>query len=628
MFDKIIGSRKWVSLLVLVSIGYYGWAQNEPAKEDFSLENPISVRYLSKKLPKQGPKLVLNNKIEKGLRKQIATNDVVGNLYEAIKLNANSIYHEPLLIREMEGRRLLHISREMLYRMNMLSMVYRIDKDDKALQRINDELLAVCSFSDWNPSHFLDVAEMSLAVALAVDWAGEGLPESTVAIAKKALIEMGLEPSFKSKHWWIGGGNNWNQVCHGGMVAAAITTADVNPQLASNTISRALDSIPNALYAYGPDGVYPEGSTYWSYGTSFTVTTAAMFESAFQTDFGLSNYKPLMQSAIYRTMCNAPSNMYYNFADCGDSRSDKGDFTLAWFANKTSNGAFFEKERFLMPADKMGKLSRLAAVSLVWISQFSEGDLLEPPLVFKGDGENPIFIARNKPDQPSQFYLGAKGGNGSTNHGNMDGGSFVFELDGVRWSVDPGNQNYHNLEKIGFKLWDSCQECQRWTLLTKNNFGHSTLTINNKLHQVDGKAYFLSYNDGNKPEATIDLGPAFGKLVDSAQRKFTKENETSLLVEDILVTNDSTQSITWQMMTTAKIKKLESGVMLEQEGKRLFVNNLSHPDISFSVVSLDPPPLQVDRTIEGLKRLELRIPAYTVQNNQTEIRVRLTNESN
>jgi hypothetical protein len=34
----------------------------------------------------------------------------------------------------------------------------------------------------------------------------------------------------------------------------------------------------------------------------------------------------------------------------------------------------------------------------------------------------------------------------------MDAGSFVFELDGVRWAVDPGNQSYHALEKIGFNL--------------------------------------------------------------------------------------------------------------------------------------------------------------------------------
>ena len=39
----------------------------------------------------------------------------------------------------------------------------------------------------------------------------------------------------------------------------------------------------------------------------------------------------------------------------------------------------------------------------------------------------------------------------------MDGGSFIFELNGVRWVVDPGNQDYNDLEQTGFDLWGKCQ---------------------------------------------------------------------------------------------------------------------------------------------------------------------------
>src|SRR3546814_19145203 len=86
----------------------------------------------------------------------------------------------------------------------------------------------------------------------------------------------------------------------------------------------------------------------------------------------------------------------------------------------------------------------------------------------------------------------------------MDGGSFVFELDGVRWVVDPGNQSYNELEKTGFNLWGSCQDCERWTLLTKNNFGHSTISVNGELHRVDGMATIGGFKNGSKPEATVN----------------------------------------------------------------------------------------------------------------------------
>ncbi|MGH8020774.1 MAG: hypothetical protein ACREIA_21305 [Opitutaceae bacterium] len=134
------------------------------------------------------------------------------------------IRSEPLLKREMIGRRLLGTSREMLYRINMPGMAYRIEKDPEVLKRIDAEVLAVCRFPDWNPSHYLDVAEMSMAVALAVDRAGDALPASTVELATDALIEKGIKPSYNEKGnvGWITGENNWNQVCHGGMIAASI----------------------------------------------------------------------------------------------------------------------------------------------------------------------------------------------------------------------------------------------------------------------------------------------------------------------------------------------------------------------------------------------------------------------
>src|SRR3546814_17731252 len=133
------------------------------------------------------------------------------------------------------------------------------------------------------------------------------------------------------------------------MIAASLAIAERDPELAAKTLHRALDGLPNALHEYMPSGVYPEGSTYWGYGTGFSVITIAMLESAFGTDFGYGDYPAFKESAIFRVLCNAPSGMYYNFADCGDKRSQNGDIILAWFASKTGNPVFFERDRFMRP---------------------------------------------------------------------------------------------------------------------------------------------------------------------------------------------------------------------------------------------------------------------------------------
>ena len=76
--------------------------------------------------------------------------------------------------------------------------------------------------------------------------------------------------------------------------------AERDPELATKTISRALDGLLYSLAEYMPDGVYPEGSTYWEYGTGFSVVTIAMLESALNTDFGYSNYPGFKESAVFR----------------------------------------------------------------------------------------------------------------------------------------------------------------------------------------------------------------------------------------------------------------------------------------------------------------------------------------
>ena len=589
-----------------------------------TLENPMSVEYLNQHLSPVHPRLVYTPAIVSELKAKRLTDPVIGNMYSAIRLNADRILTEPLLERTLIGRRLLATSREMLHRVNMLGVVYLVERDATILARMNEELIAVCNFSDWHPSHFLDVAEMSLAVALALDWTDGDLPETTVRLAKKALLDKGLDADGKGRARIVALKSNWNQVCNGGMIAAAIALADDEPEFAATTLQRALEKIPNALAQYAPDGVYPEGSTYWSYGTSFSLITIAMLESAFGSDFGISSAPGFMESATFRALCTAPSGMYFNFADCADSRRINGDVPLAWFAAKTGNKTFYEKERFLQPAHGMDKLSRLDGAGMAWLLQYREAEGKTLPTAWKGEGHNPVVIFSGGESDPKHYYFGGKGGKAKTNHGNMDAGSFVFELNGVRWVMDTGNQKYHDLEKTGFNLWGRNQKSQRWTLLTKNNFGHSTLTINDEPFLVDGFAPLVDLKEGEYPEAAFDLSAVYGTNVTRVIRRFIKEDPASLVIKDQIEVSEATRKITWQLITTAEVDVIAGGAVLRQDGKSLLLENRSHPQADIRVVSLDPPPMKLDRQIDGLKRLEITIPVTAAVDGKIDFTVKLS----
>ena len=94
--------------------------------------------------------------------------------------------------REQIGRRLLGVSRTCLKRVLTLSYAYRMTEDRKYLQKAEAEMLAASAFSDWNPSHFLDVAEMTMALAVGYDWLYSDLKSKSRQIIKEAILNKGL----------------------------------------------------------------------------------------------------------------------------------------------------------------------------------------------------------------------------------------------------------------------------------------------------------------------------------------------------------------------------------------------------------------------------------------------------
>jgi hypothetical protein len=157
--------------------------------------------------------------------------------------------------------------------------------------------------------------------------------------------------------------------------------------------------------------------------------------------------------------------------------------------------------------------------------------------------------------------------------------------------------------------------------------GHSTVVVNNERFRVDGRATIAGFKDGASPELTIDMTPLYGNSLSSLIRKFTKESDRSVLIEDNFKTSDSTRLITWGLMTTADVTPIADGAIMRKDGKELKLTILSPSGIRVSVISLDPPPMEIDKTINNLKRIEIRVPAWTVKNGEGTIRVRLSGNS-
>ncbi len=616
-------AQPFIMLLLLVPGIVFSEQAAEKEPVTFSLDS------LSR-LPRNGPILVWRKGDEALVREAVKEDDTSRIFHQYLLRQADGMVGLDPLQHVVTGRRLLGVSRQFLKRACHLAYAWRMTGEQSYLEELDRQLQAVCTFSDWNPSHFLDTAEMSLGVALALDWAGPGLPEETVRMARKALLEKGLRESFQPSSVHIFElPNNWNQVCQAGMVAAALVLAGEDPALAVATLDRMAVGLPRALATYDPDGVYPEGASYWDYGTLFNVVLLSMLDTALDNTCGFERYPGFLESADAVHQLTAPSGMFFNFSDCDLSVPFLE--AMPWFAMVTGQ----ERHRSIeairqLPGrhiDPAGGEQRLAPLAMLWHVHFQPGRQERLPLDWYGRGENPVVVFRSAFGDPDALYLALKGGSASLSHPNMDAGSFILELDGVRWALDMPKGDYHQIEEYfkihGGNLWDGSQESARWKLLNKNNFGHSTITVDERLHRVGGEADIVRFDPGSR-SATVDISGPLGPPVTGAIRSFRVNSSAEVEIEDVLELKEPGTPLRWQMMTQADVEPLPGGALLRQDGKYLRLDILSPAGAEVELTELYPPPMEIEPAMPGLKRINIKVNSGPQPGPPVRIKVRLT----
>ncbi|MBT3292228.1 MAG: heparinase, partial [Victivallales bacterium] len=215
---------------------------------------------------------------------------------EVIIKHANALLEAKPIAYVKTGRRMLAPAGETVSRIKYLGMAYHLTGEKKYAEGGVAVLLAATKIPHWNPSHYLDTAGLCLATGLGYDWFYDQLTPAQRETVVKAIVDKGIETSFGGRPWWANGKSNWNQVCNSGLGIAALAIWEDEPQVAAQTIKRSLKGIPHTMDTYAPDGIYFEGPSYWSYGTSYTVQFIDALENVMGTDFGLSKFPGFMES--------------------------------------------------------------------------------------------------------------------------------------------------------------------------------------------------------------------------------------------------------------------------------------------------------------------------------------------
>jgi hypothetical protein len=534
------------------------------------------------------PRILLLANEESGIQKNIEQDKNWALIHQNILDEATEIISLPTLERIQVGRRLLDKSREALRRLFILSYAYRMTNEKKYFDRCEAELLKISQFTDWNPSHFLDVAEMTMAVSIGYDWLHKDLSETSRKQIKEAILQKGLLPSMDAKHnSWLKASHNWNQVCNAGMTYGALATFEDNPTLAMQIINRAKKSIELPLEDYNPDGAYPEGFGYWGYGTSFHVLFLSVLQKLSLLDNAVN--EGFNKTAYYYQQMLGSSGQSFNYSDAGSGRGGLSP-AMFWYANKLKdNSLLFNEKKYLN--DKKMVNNRILPAVMIWGSGLSLDNVPNPNShVFVGAGKSPVAMMRTSWTDADAIYLGLKAGSANVNHAHMDIGSFVVDALGERWALDLGMQSYESLESKGVGLWNKTQDGQRWEILRYNNRYHNTLTFDDELQLVQENAEITqSTTAPNFMSAVTDLSNIYKNKVKDAKRGVAIMDKNLVVIRDEITNNEVSTRMQWTMVTPADVKILDyNTVELTQNGKKMYMQVVSKNKISLKTWSTDP----------------------------------------
>ncbi|RAV28195.1 heparinase II/III domain-containing protein [Sinomicrobium soli] len=566
------------------------------------------------------PRLMMSEEALEDLEGKVAGGGVLGDVHNYVLQQCDMMVGGSTLTYKKDGKRLLAVSREALKRIFFLSYGYRMTGSQLYLIKAKAELNAVCDFPDWNPTHYLDVGEMTMAVAIGYDWLYDALDEGTRSKIRSAIVEKAFETSkVSSYNWFYDRENNWNQVCNAGLVYGALAILEEEPEASVAIIEKALETNRKVLEIYAPDGNYPEGPGYWAYGTTFQVMMLAALDSAFGNDAGLSDTPGFMASAEYMLYMTGPSGQWFNYSDCAKTAQPLP--AMFWYAGKQKNASLlFEEKALLNEGEYFRNFSeeRILPLALIYGKDLNLDQLSAPQKeVWSGEGITPVVTVRKGWEGDDDRYVGIKAGEAYTSHGHMDAGAFVYDIGNTRWAVDLGMQSYAAVEAAGVDLWNMDQDSERWDVFRLHNKNHNTITINGQRHNVRGRATVLEvYDTASEKGALLDMTDVLnlsGELV-SATRKVTLENGDDLRVVDVLEAGDTPVEVYWNMISpgTADISD-ESTVTVSSNSKQLDVHVVSDAGFTLETDRVINPSTSYETRNNGVEMFGFRstVPANT-----------------
>lgn len=509
--------------------------------------------------------------------------ETLNNYISDLKSQADEIVSSPLPSYEDSDITRISAAGTISHNIQVCSLIYKLSGEGKYKARAISELENAAAFPDWNPkAHFLDTATIACGFALGYDWLYDDLTQEQRERFARTLYDYAVVPAqteFAARvngsgycdFNWTQNAYNWNAVCNSGIVVACLAIAD-EPEYkdaAAELVSKCLRSVQQSIGSFSEDGAWPEGAIYAAYLMGYYMTMTEALTTALGKDYGYGRVSAVgsFHNFIVRI---TGLNEVFNFGDGGEAMASYGGFMVY---SRRSGDAFYAAYK----NELINKEKSAAGVLdvLYYDPRLADYDMNATQAV--GDG---CFSAINTAVfhkgvfGVDAAFAGIHGGYNNVPHGHLDAGTFVYDVSGVRFASDLGQDNY-NL----YAYWKTnpAAEKNRWAYYRLRAEGHNTLVINpdgGPDQAVMSESRITAYRSADTyGYAILDMSDAYAKNVSRVNRglSFNKE-DCSLLIQDEYRLLDRSD-VYWFMHTAAAAKVSDDGksAILTRWGKRIWI---------------------------------------------------------
>jgi hypothetical protein len=380
-------------------------------------------------------------------------------------------------------------------RIAKFTLAEALENQGRFLPALEQTIAALCAEKTWVlPAHdgalenfhghaiIPDLGATGLAAELAeADFVlGDKLSPATRLLIRDNIRRRVLEPframieGRQPEAFWVRTPMNWNAVCVGNTVFAALA---LEPARADRAFYAAAGEhcIRYFLSGFTPDGYCAEGVGYWNYGFGhFILLTEALRQST-GGKIDLLNDDKAVAAALFCRRSEILPGIFPTISDCAPGTKPSAQLT-AYVCRRlgldVGSNQLTGIEGDLAQTLMLASLGENPPVARP-LEKFNDSPLRT---FFPGGG---VLIARTAADAELPFAVCLKGGHNNEPHNHNDVGSFSVVVGTNMVICDPGGEVY---TKRTFSA-------HRYDSKVLNSFGHAVPVVAGQLQRTGAEAH-------------------------------------------------------------------------------------------------------------------------------------------